>query len=147
MKLLRLIIIFATISAICSNAEDYQTFYSNRTALFSRELYGQSDIQCVRIDSLKFEADSVFYPFAVIQGNESVTYNCRFSKLASWIGKSVTISDNGMNTFINRAGDSIRINTKASLGEKWIAYQNQESITIEASITKHDTLSFLGKII
>lgn len=144
MKLLRLIMIFTIISTIYSNAQDYQTFNSKRTALFSRDLNGQSDIQCVRIDSVKFQADSVFYPFAVIQENESNSYDCRFSKLASWIGKTVTISANGMNTFINRTGDSIRINTKATLSEKWIAYQIQDSITIEASITKFDTLSFLG---
>lgn len=144
MKLLRLIMIFTIISTICSNAQDYQTFNSKRTALFSRDLNGQSDIQCVRIDSVKFQADSVFYPFAVIQENESNSYDCRFSKLASWIGKTVTISANGMNTFINRTGDSIKINTKATLSEKWIAYQIQDSITIEASITKFDTLSFLG---
>ena len=145
MRLLRYSMTILLLTAICAIAKDYQTFYSNRTALFSREYDSQSDIQCVRIDSVKFQADSVFYPYAVIQENEP-SNDCQFSKLASWIGKSVTISENGMNTFVNRAGDSIRINTKAALGEKWIAYQIPDSITIEARITQFETLTFLGVI-
>jgi hypothetical protein len=56
----------------------------------------------------------------------------------------VTIKDNGLNEFINKMGDTISIKTNANLGDKWIAFALQDSLTIEATVLSHDTLTFIG---
>ncbi len=142
MKLLRYSTIFVLLTAICSFAQDYQTINSSRISYFENQHYSENkDIKCIRIDSVKCPGDSILYPFYVMSRRENECYQPNY---ASWIGKTVSISKDGINTFVNKFGDSIRINTKAKLGEKWIAYQLSDSMTIEASITQFDTLSFLG---
>ena len=138
MKRIKISLIFLLISIINAFGQDYQTISSDRTAFFDNEY---SNIKCIRIDSVKHHRDSVLFPFKVIQ---QLDYFCFSPYVASWIGKSVTIKDNGLNEFINKMGDTIAVKTNAELGDKWIAFALHDSITIEASIISHDTMTFLG---
>lgn len=134
---LTIILLLCSISNIIIG-QDYQTINSNRIAYFDNQFW--KNIECIRIDSIKNQRDSILYPFCVIQ---NVSSYCFSPYVASWIGKNVTIKENGQNEFINKVGDTITINTNAVLGEKWIAFNNA-SLTIEATVKFHDTLTFLG---
>lgn len=138
MKRINISLILVLISIISTFGQDYQTISSNRIAFFDNEY---NNIKCIRIDSLKHQTDSVFFPFAAIQ---QLDYDCFSPFVASWIGKSVTIKDNGLNEFINKMGDTISVKTNAKIGDKWFAYAIQDSLSIEATILSHDTLTFLG---
>jgi hypothetical protein len=138
MKQFNLTLIFALISIINALGQDYQSIKSNRIALFENQ-YG--NISSIRIDSVKIETDSVLYPFTVIQ---QLDYNCYSPLIASWIGAKVIINESGENYFFNKHNDTIRIETKARLNDKWIAFKIKDSVTIEASVTGHDTMNFLG---
>jgi hypothetical protein len=139
MKKLITSIIFVLISIINTFGQHYQTIGSNRIAYFDNE-YG--NIKCIRIDSVKHQqVDSVLFPFATIQ---KLDYECFSPFVASWIGKSITIKDNGLNEFNNKTGNTISIKTNANLGEKWIAFVLPDSLTIEATVLSHDTLTFIG---
>lgn len=142
MKILRYSLILVFLTTISAFAQNYQTINSSRIMYYEYQNSTQNiNIQCIRIDSVKCPGDSILYPFNVFC---QIGNKCYLPNYSSWIGKSVSISKDGINTFVNKDGDSIRINTKANLGDKWIAYQLSDSMTIEASITEFDTLTFLG---
>lgn len=138
MKPIKITLILILISIIDASGQDYQTIHSNRVAYFDNQ---HKNIECIRIDSVKNQTDSIFYPFYAIQ---QLDYDCFSPHVASWIGKTVTIKENGLNEFINKDGDTITMNTNARIGEKWIAFQINDSLTIEATVFNHDTLTFLG---
>jgi hypothetical protein len=138
MKKIKTSLFLGLISIISTFGQDYQTISSNRIAFFDNE---NKNIKSIRIDSVKHQTDSVLFPFAVIQ---QLDYDCFSPFVASWIGKSVTIRDNGLNEFINKTGDTIFVKTNAKIEDKWIAFAIQDSLSIEAKILSHDTLTFLG---
>lgn len=138
MKPIKLSLFFILISIITIFGQNYQSINSKRISYFDDQ---NGNINCIRIDSVKYQTDSIFYPFTVIQ---QFGYNCFSPSVASWIGKNVTIKKNGTNEFVNKRGDTIFIKTNANLGDKWTAYEKQDSLTIIASVITHDTLSFLG---
>jgi len=121
-----------------TNAQDYQTITSNRIAYFENQNH---HVNCIRIDSVKQTSDSILYSFAVIQPYSD---GCFSPYIASWIGKSVTIKNNGLNQFVNKENDTITINTLAGLNDSWTAYRVSGSLFIEASVIKYDTMTFLG---
>lgn len=137
-KFIPLLIIFSITNTI---AQDYQTVNSRRVAFFDNK---EKNVESLRIDSLVSQADTILYPAYVIQSIVANNRSDCFSPyIASWIGKSVTIKKNGVNEFFNRNGEKIAINTKALINDKWIAFQTKELI-IEATVSKHDTMTFLG---
>lgn len=88
-----------------TQAQDYQTVYLNRVALFDH-----NRIKGLRIDSVKVvAADTILYPFASIQ---EVSSWCYSPYKASWIGEKVIIKSNGENLFFNREGNTITLKTK-----------------------------------
>lgn len=119
--------------------QEYQSISSARTSFFENKY---NYIRCIRIDSVKYETDSILYPYTIIQ---NIEYDCFSPYIASWIGEKIIIKGNGENLFLNNNNDTITLKTKAELNEKWIAFQVQD-IIIEAEIIKHDTLHFLGLI-
>jgi Secretion system C-terminal sorting domain len=137
MKIFIYIFLFALISIPNLYSQDYQTVNSGRIAYFNSSV---KNIKSLRFDSVKFQNDSILFPFAVIQ---EINDYCFSPYNASWIGNKVIIKENGENIFFNQNYDSIYINTKANFGDKWIAFQIDDSLVIEATILKHDTLSFL----
>jgi hypothetical protein len=138
MRPLKLTLILISISIFNGFGQNYQTVYSNRIANFENQY---KNVKSIRIDSAKYQTDSILYPFTVIQ---QLDYNCFSPKVASWIGEKVIINENGENKFLNKMNDTITLNTKAKFGDKWIAFQLIDSFIIEATVIKHDTMSFLG---
>ena len=136
MKTLFLSLAFLLAACIQLPAQNYQTFYSNRTALFD---VGNSNYQGMKIDSVKIQGnDSVFYPLKRIG---RLNWECYTPYKASWTGEQIIISD-GWNLFINTS-DTLRIKTDAEIDDSWVAYSNHD-YTIAATVTAHKLSSFLG---
>lgn len=140
MKQFNLILAIILISILTLNAQNYQTVKSNRVAFFTSD---QGNIKCIRIDTIKFQTDSIFYPFKNIQ---KVDYDCFSPYGYSWIGKKVIIKSNGTNLFFNRYNDTIKIKTNAKINESWTAFHLKDSIKIIAQVTGIDNLTFLGQL-
>ena len=117
---------------------DYQTVYSTRVALFENS---EKQIKALRIDSVKTDTDSVFYPFATIQ---EVSINCFSPYKASWIGEKVVIKPDGTNLFFNRDGDTITLKTRARINESWIAFQRGDDFRVKAIVQSNGLETFLG---
>lgn len=137
MKHLLLVLLLTLTTVSSSLGQHYQTIYSNRVAYFDN---ADKNIKCIRIDSVRHTRDSVFFPFyEILETSES----CYTPNKASWIGKSVTIKENGVNAFVSQTGDTIALHTGAHTGDKWIAYASGNTI-IEATVSMVDTLTVLG---
>ena len=117
---------------------DYQTVYSNRIALFENS---EKQIKALRIDSVKTDTDSVFYPFATIQ---EISENCFSPYKASWLGEKVVVKPDGTNLFFNRDGDTITLKTRARLNESWIAFQRGDDFRVKAKVQSVGLEAFLG---
>lgn len=131
-----------------ADTNNYKCLDPLQTYYFSGEF---DQVKCIRIDSVKLETDSVYYPFYTLCFVDSVetinqTYYHNYSPgISSWIGKKMILKPNGDNIFINRFNDSITIKTTASIGEKWVMW-HKNLILIEATIDTIDTMSFLGLV-
>jgi hypothetical protein len=137
MKKIELILIIAFSNLFFLKAQDYQTVYSDKIAYFDDQ-YG--NVRCIRIDSVKYQTNSIYYPFSSIQ---QLDYDCYTPYGSSWIGKKIIIQDNRLNLFFNLNYDTIKIKTNALLNESWIAYELIDSVKIIAKVLKLDTLRFL----
>ncbi|MFC0878252.1 T9SS type A sorting domain-containing protein [Saccharicrinis sp. FJH2] len=140
MKPVSIFTLFLTLCLSTLSAQNYQSVISNRTAYFEGD---NGYISCIRIDSVKFDTDSILYPMKSIR---QLDYDCFTPYGDSWIGGKVIVNDNGINLFFNKNHDTIRIETRAKLNDEWTAFYLTDSITIKAAITKHDTLHFMGLI-
>jgi hypothetical protein len=138
MKFAKIILLICLISSIKSFGQNYQTVVSDRIAFFENQ---QKNVNSLRIDSVTFHADSILYPFTVIQ---QISDECYSVMKASWIGPKIIIEQTGVNYFFNSSNDTIILNTTAKLSDKWIAFRMADSLIIEATVIGHDTLSFLG---
>jgi hypothetical protein len=118
--------------------QDYQTVYSNRLVLFENS---ENQIKALRIDSVKVDADSVFYPFATIQ---EISKNCFSPNKASWIGEKVVLKPDGTNLLFNRDGDTITLKTNARINETWIAFQRGNDFRVKATVQSIGLENFLG---
>jgi hypothetical protein len=81
------------------------------------------------------------YPFSNFRESDDYCYT---PYGPSWIGDEIIIRNDGLNIFFNKNQDSILIHTNALLNENWVLFNMHDSIIIMATITKHDTMSFLG---
>lgn len=138
MKALKLTLVLLFAAITCLVGQNYQTVRSGRISYFEND---RKEITCIRIDSSKYQADSILYPFTVFQETDIA---CFSPDIASWIGCKVVLSETGNNYFFNRNNDSILIKTNAKPGEEWVLWQNDASYLVKARVTKHDTMSFLG---
>jgi hypothetical protein len=115
-------------------ASDYQTIYSNQSAIFNAD-----GLRGMKIDSVKIQQnDSVFYPLKRILHDEN---GCSTPYGNSWLGEKIIISEN-WNNFINES-DTVRIKTDAALDESWISYSTND-YTIKATGKSIDLQPFLG---
>jgi hypothetical protein len=140
MKINILFLTLILISLSFVNAQDYQTVNSGRIAYFSNE-YG--NVNCLRIDSVKFQTDSILYPFPTIFYNE---FGCISPYEASWLAKKIILKPGGDNLFLNAVFDTFLIKTNAQLNESWTAFTLPGSAIIKARVSKLDTMHFLGMI-
>jgi hypothetical protein len=83
MRPLELTLILISIPLFNGFGQNYQTVSSNRIAYFENQ---HKNVRSIRIDSAKYQTDSILYPFSVIQ---QLDYNCFSPKVASWIGEKV----------------------------------------------------------
>jgi len=118
------------------SAYDYQAVYSHRTALFENE---SKQIVGFKIDSVKFDGDSILYPFKNIQQLED---NCFTPDGASWLGNKIRINKS-WNYFFNELNDTIKIKTDATLRQSWILYK-RDNLLIDATVYFHDTMTVFG---
>ncbi|MBE0663915.1 MAG: T9SS type A sorting domain-containing protein [Bacteroidales bacterium] len=118
-------------------SQNYQTVNSDRVASFQYN----GDHGFVRIDSVAYDTDSILIPFRNIQ---DVDYWCYTINGAHWLGDKIIIREDGFNIFLNRDGDSIYINTAASLNDSWTTFHRQGELSIISTVINHDTMSFLG---
>lgn len=119
-------------------SSDYQTVYSHRKAYF------QSDynlIETLSIDSIKYNNDSVFFPARRIELVADQCYDLNGGGIA---GKRIDLN-NQWNFFYNADNDTIKIKINARLNESWTIFQ-QPFMTISATVTSWDTLTFMGVI-
>ena len=136
MKNLILMLFFTVLSVFSVYANDYQIISSGRIAYFSN--YNNS-VNSIRIDSVKFQSDSILYPFTNFQQNRDYSYS---PDVSSWIGKRIIIKENGINQIINRDNDTITINTLAKIGDMWTFFKSSDTLIIIASVSSIDTMSF-----
>ncbi len=132
----RSILFLLLIAAIGVGAQNYQAVYSHRTTLFA-DSYG--GVKSMRIDSVKFNEDSILYPLKNIQKSDG---NCYTPYGASWLGSKIIIHK-AWNYFLNKNNDTIKIKTDAQLNERWTVYSKSDT-WIAGTITKIEQISFLG---
>lgn len=133
----RSLLIIAFIGVVFNlSAFDYQTVYSHRTALFADSA---GSVTSIRVDSVRFNGDSILYPFKSIQ---KVDANCYIPYGASWLGSKVIVKPD-WNYFLNENNDTIRIKTNVGLSASWTAYSNQEMFVF-ATVQKVELLTFMG---
>jgi len=143
-KIPLLLILFGILVSAGLQAQNYQTVNSGRIAYFNTAEY----IQFLRIDSVIYNGDSVFYPNRVVAliSSESDYPRCYSPYQPSWAGSKIVVKDDGTNNFFNRDNDSIVIKTRANLDDNWIAYKKGDSILIKAEIVTCDTAVVLGLV-
>lgn len=113
----------------------YQTVYSHRKAYYQTEL---GKVETLKIDSVAYFNDSVFYPSRTIQlvGDE-----CYSPNGSGWTGNKIIVN-NRWNYFFNNDNDTIKIKTDAKLNESWTLFWRPD-ITIVATVTKWDTATVM----
>jgi hypothetical protein len=139
MKQLSATIIISLMYLSVLTAQHYQTVYSNKIAFFDNQ---SGNVKCIRIDSVRYDNDSILFPFSNIQ---QIDYDCFTPYGPSWIGEKVIMNDS-MNLFFNQKNDTIKIKINAVLNESWIAYELTDSTKIVARVINFDTLTFLGQL-
>jgi len=118
-------------------AQNYKSVYSDKIAYFENQ---NGDVKCIRIDSVKFQSDSILFLFKNIQ---QLGPDCYTPFGASWLGNKIIVNDS-INLFFNKNLDTIKIKINAKLNDKWLVYNYKDSIKIFATVIKIDTLTFLG---
>lgn len=119
------------------SAQDYQTVLPDIITYFNDP---SGRINCIRIDSVKNEDNIVLYPFPNIlsSGEECVNPNGD-----SWPGQKVIIRE-GESFFFNKFSDTIKVETGGEIDDSWLAFYIEDSLTISARVSAHDTITFLG---
>ena len=127
-------IVFLTI-----NAQNYQTYHSDKSVTFGNQYEG---LKFQKVDSVAIsQGDSILWFFPNFDMED---YYCVQPNGSNWSGKKLIIKQNGDNVFFNKNNDSILLKTHANLLSPWVAYSNPDSYNITAAVIHHDTLTFLG---
>jgi hypothetical protein len=138
LKKFKLITIVTIINFSGLIAQNYQSVNSNRITFFKNQ---SGNVNCIKVDSVKIQVDSVYYLFSNIQ---QLDYDCFTPYGDSWIGKEIIVGNKDYDYLFNRTHDTIKIKKSARLNENWVAYELLNSMKIIAEVIKYDTLSFLG---
>lgn len=143
-KILQLLVFLCLLISSGLKAQNYQTVNSGRVACFNTIDY----MQFIRIDSVSYASDSVFYPNRSVDriSGENDYPRCYSPYQPSWAGSKIIIRRNGTNIYFNRDNDSIVIKTRAKLNENWIVYKKGDSILIKAEVIAYDTAVVLGLV-
>lgn len=125
-------------SLVSARSTGYQTVYSHRKAYYQTE---SGRIETLKIDSIAYLNDSVFYPSRTIQlvGDE-----CYSPNGSGWTGNKIIVN-NHWNYFFNDDNDTIKIKPDAVLNESWNLFRRPD-ITITATVTKWDTATVMSVV-
>ena len=140
MKKIKSFIIVTIISLSNLIAQDFQSVNSSRIAFFKNQ---SGNVNCIRVDSVKFQVDSIYYLFSNIQ---RLDYDCYTPYGDSWMGKKIIVGNSDYDFFFNKNHDTIKVKKNANLYESWVAYELLDSIKIIAEVIKHHSTSFLGLV-
>ena len=119
-------------------SQNYQTVNSGRIASFKN---AEDEVKFIRIDSVFFDTDSILVPFSNMQQNSD---ECFTPYGSHWLGKEIIITPDGMNIIKTKDGYPFYIRTQAVLGESFSAFILFGMQVVMATVTNHDTLTFLG---
>ena len=126
---------------------EYQGFQNGLMALKSVETryYEQgSQIIALKIDSVGFDGDSIFYPSPHWYNH---SFWCYSPDSCSNLGKEVRISPDGTHKFITGRNDTVTIMLQGALDETWIAYTSEDGEEIvEATVVSQAEEEVLGEL-
>ena len=84
-----IILIIILLPSTLSFGQNYQTVNPKRISYF---VNNSGNINCIRIDSVKYGTDSTLFPFSNIRES---SYGCYTPFESSWIGQNIIIRDSG----------------------------------------------------
>jgi len=123
-----------------TSAQDYQVIRSDRTVFYDFHIYPYS-LNTIRIDSIQvINQDSIFYPIPTIY---QVEENCYEPFGPSLMGSKIMVKANGDNLIFNKYNDTIKICTKAKLGDSWPIILPNNEVSIKATVVDHKVENFL----
>lgn len=141
MKLLY-ISLCSLLACISSFGQNYQTFYPDDVHYF-RE-YDKGHMLASQFDSSETIDDNLtLYPFKSLR--ESPPGSILLVS-DSWMGNKIVIEPDGTNLFFNQNGDTIRLETQASVGETFIVYTYETEETVAALVTSITEETVLGTV-
>lgn len=133
-------------------SQNYYPFSSIRTSHYYSSVY--NSIFSFRPDSVSVQgSDTAFYnhkQFGTTENNNgdylSSIFNssCLFFSDTSWAGLYVSAQSTGDFLFFNKNKDTIIVKTQAKTNESWILFRIDDNLSINALVTKMDTLTFIG---
>jgi hypothetical protein len=115
--------IFISLFSFCQN---FATVYPDKKALYVNLNWG-SGYTCtsdsyvgIAIDSTKIiSGNTIYYHFNILRRTPEAV-DCNYlKKFPNWTGSKTIVKNNGENVFLTNSGDSIRINSKADVNDKW----------------------------
>ncbi len=123
-------------------AQNYQTVNSGRIQYFGRlEPYVRFPIKAAKVDSVKYDKDSILY----LNNNiHKIHENCYTPYGASLLGSKIKIDKDCRNIFYNKFGHEIVIDTKAGLNDSWEFIYAEDSTNGYAEVTEIKEMDFLG---
>jgi hypothetical protein len=139
MKKTLFFIVSIILGTIATFAQNYQTIYPDRTALYVSSgsifpLYAKEEKS----------GDLLIYSLNKVIEYES--YYGGSNNAPTWAGEKVIIRSDGTNVYFNKNNNQIIIKPQARLNEKWWAYQPADSsIIIEAEVVKIEQTTTLGQ--
>src|SRR5690606_790388 len=108
------------------NSQNFQMLKSNSEYIYM----GSSEkLRSIRVDSVAFDGDSIFYMNNHIRPIENENFECFTLRGASMIGKKLHIKSDGTHVLFNAINDSIIIKTQNNIGEPWICWKHPENGT------------------
>lgn len=137
-------ILFLALLAIQTSAQDYACILPAEKQYFIDSTHY---LRGMRIDSIEVNGDTTVYiPFHTPRGRFDQVSTLD-SNGGSWMGSKIIALKNGTYWFLNHWNDTVVINSKAQLNDKWVMYQEDTSgIYYEAQITAIDTVTLMGSV-
>lgn len=137
-------ILLLSFIAIQAYAQDYACILPAEKQFFIDTTHY---LRGMRIDSIEVHGDTTVYtPFHTPRGRFDQVSTLD-SNGGSWMGSKIIALKDGTYWFLNYWNDTVVINSKALLNDKWVMYQEDTSgIYYEAQITAIDTTTVLGSV-
>lgn len=124
-------------------AQNYQCVQPGKKHYFINDKYY---LRGIRIDSVKtIGGVEYLYPFRSYRGEYNIQYELDTNG-GSWLGKVITVQNDGITYFDNHWGDTTFIHTQAALHDSWLFYTDTTDVYYTATITAIDTATIEGTI-